>query len=88
MISQVSTNDIAEGIAADSLDLLDVQNLVREFLTTVSLIDIQLSVQDNRLLLVISNFGHLSRIVLPSLLTELESAFGASVQDDKQVPVS
>ncbi|KAI0694957.1 exocyst complex component Sec5-domain-containing protein [Cytidiella melzeri] len=39
---------------------------------------------DTRLLLVISNFGHLSRTDIPSMLNELESAFGTSVQDDKQ----
>lgn len=41
--------------------------------------------QDTRLLLVISNFGHLTRTMIPSMLSELETALGVSVQDDKQV---
>ncbi|KAI0340406.1 hypothetical protein BDW22DRAFT_1360370 [Trametopsis cervina] len=39
---------------------------------------------DVRLLLVISNFGHLSRSVIPGMLSELENALGASLQDDRQ----
>lgn len=43
-------------------------------------------VQDTRLLLVISNFGHLSSTVIPSMITQLENAFGISIADDKNVP--
>ncbi|KIP09756.1 hypothetical protein PHLGIDRAFT_126060 [Phlebiopsis gigantea 11061_1 CR5-6] len=39
---------------------------------------------DMRLLLVVSNFGHLSRSVIPSMISELEGAFGISVQDERQ----
>ncbi|PSR78598.1 hypothetical protein PHLCEN_2v7345 [Hermanssonia centrifuga] len=39
---------------------------------------------DTRLLLVVSNFGHLSRVVIPSMISELETAFNTSVQDEKQ----
>ena len=45
----------------------------------------QYSLQDTRLLLVVSNFGHLARVLIPAMVSELETAFGVSIQDDKQV---
>ncbi|PPQ80928.1 hypothetical protein CVT26_014961 [Gymnopilus dilepis] len=39
---------------------------------------------DTRLLIVISNFGHLSKVLIPSMLTQLESAFGVSMTDDRK----
>ncbi|KAJ3551008.1 hypothetical protein NM688_g4954 [Phlebia brevispora] len=39
---------------------------------------------DTRLLIVVSNFGHLSHVLIPSMANELESAFGVSIQEDKQ----
>lgn len=41
--------------------------------------------QDTRLLLVISNFGHLSKAVIPSMLTQLETAFGVTLAEDRKV---
>jgi len=41
--------------------------------------------QDTRSLVVISNFGHLSKVIIPSMLTQLETALGTSVVDDRQV---
>ncbi|KAI0776491.1 exocyst complex component Sec5-domain-containing protein [Irpex lacteus] len=57
---------------------------ITELTATNSLELLDIHNADTRLLLVISNFGHLSRSVIPSMLNELESAFGTSVQDDKQ----
>ncbi|CDO75740.1 hypothetical protein BN946_scf184921.g16 [Trametes cinnabarina] len=37
-----------------------------------------------RVLLVVSNFGHLMRVLIPSMLTELETAFSTSLADDKK----
>ncbi|KAK2461007.1 hypothetical protein APHAL10511_006948 [Amanita phalloides] len=39
---------------------------------------------DIRMLCVISNFGHLSKVIIPSMLNQLESALGVAVLDDKQ----
>ncbi|KAF5318658.1 hypothetical protein D9619_010696 [Psilocybe cf. subviscida] len=39
---------------------------------------------DTRLLLVISNFGQLSKVVIPSMLLQLETAFGVSLAEDKK----
>lgn len=39
---------------------------------------------DTRLLLVVSNFGHLSKQVIPSMINELESAFGISIEEERQ----
>ena len=47
-----------------------------------------LRLQDKRLLLVISNFKHLSNAVIPSMLVQLESAFGLSMSEDRKVSVS
>lgn len=41
--------------------------------------------QDIRLLLVIANFGHLTKILIPSMITQLENAFGISLEVDRQV---
>jgi exocyst complex component 2 len=45
------------------------------------------SVQDKRLLLVISNFKHLSNAVIPSMLVQLEGAFGLPMSEDRKVRV-
>ncbi|KAH9923300.1 exocyst complex component Sec5-domain-containing protein [Amylocystis lapponica] len=47
----------------------------------LELVDIQNA--DNRLLLAVANFGHLMRSLIPSMISELESAFGVSIEDDK-----
>ncbi|KAJ7145330.1 exocyst complex component sec5 [Mycena crocata] len=39
---------------------------------------------DTRLLLVISNFGHLANAIVPSMITQLETAFGISIAEDRQ----
>ncbi|KAF7430424.1 hypothetical protein PC9H_006131 [Pleurotus ostreatus] len=39
---------------------------------------------DIRLLLVIANFGHLTKILIPSMITQLENAFGISLEVDRQ----
>lgn len=44
-----------------------------------------LHLQDTRLLLVISNFKHLSNTIIPSMLAQLESAFGFSMSEDRKV---
>ncbi|KAJ6571717.1 exocyst complex component Sec5-domain-containing protein [Mycena capillaripes] len=38
---------------------------------------------DTRLLLVISNFGHLANAIVPSMITQLETAFGISIAEDR-----
>ncbi|THH31004.1 hypothetical protein EUX98_g3179 [Antrodiella citrinella] len=38
---------------------------------------------NTRLLLVVSNFGHLTRTLIPSMISELESAFGITMEEDK-----
>ncbi|KAJ7755359.1 exocyst complex component sec5 [Mycena maculata] len=39
---------------------------------------------DTRLLLVISNFGHLANAIVPNMITQLETAFGISIAEDRQ----
>ncbi|KAJ7136006.1 exocyst complex component Sec5-domain-containing protein [Mycena epipterygia] len=39
---------------------------------------------DTRLLLVISNFGHLANAIVPSMITQLETAFGITIAEDRQ----
>ncbi|KAK7439305.1 Exocyst complex component S5 [Stygiomarasmius scandens] len=50
--------------------------------TPVELLDY--SDPDVRILLVLSNFGHLSSSIIPSMITQLEIAFGISIADDRQ----
>ncbi|KAF8970220.1 exocyst complex component Sec5-domain-containing protein [Flammula alnicola] len=60
----------------------DILNTVAEGLNPLELLDLKDG--DTRLLLVISNFGHLSKAVIPSMLTQLESAFGISLTEDRK----
>ncbi|TRM60363.1 exocyst complex component Sec5-domain-containing protein [Schizophyllum amplum] len=39
---------------------------------------------DTRLLLVISNFNYLTTAVIPSMITQLENAFGVSIQEERK----
>ncbi|KZT28105.1 hypothetical protein NEOLEDRAFT_1233888 [Neolentinus lepideus HHB14362 ss-1] len=45
---------------------------------------LDLSNTDNRLLLVVSNFGHLQRVIIPSMVSDLETAFSISMDQDRQ----
>ncbi|KAG2139268.1 exocyst complex component Sec5-domain-containing protein [Suillus clintonianus] len=45
---------------------------------------IDLRDSNTRLLLVISNFSHLSGLLIPSMLSQLENALGVSVEDDRK----
>ncbi|KAJ7695444.1 exocyst complex component Sec5-domain-containing protein [Mycena rosella] len=39
---------------------------------------------DTRLLLVVSNFGNLANAIVPNMITQLETAFGISIAEDRQ----
>ncbi|KAJ8462960.1 hypothetical protein ONZ51_g10565 [Trametes cubensis] len=39
---------------------------------------------DTRVLLVVSNFGHLMRVLIPNMITELETAFNTSLAEDRK----
>ncbi|KAL4245502.1 Exocyst complex component SEC5, partial [Abortiporus biennis] len=39
---------------------------------------------DTRLLLVLSNLGHLQRVLIPNMMSELESAFSLNLESDKR----
>ena len=70
-------------IGPNSLDLLDLTDSVR---VRNPFIDSMLQLaQDTRILVVISNFGHLSQAIIPSMLTQLEGALGTSITDERQV---
>ncbi|TEB31864.1 hypothetical protein FA13DRAFT_1754665 [Coprinellus micaceus] len=43
-----------------------------------------LDVTDSRILVVVSNFGHMATTFIPSMLNQLESAFGVSLLEDRQ----
>jgi exocyst complex component 2 len=70
-------------IGPNSLDLLDLTDSVRIYRLFIAFM-LQ-PAQNTRVLVVISNFGHLSQVIIPSMLTELESALGASVTDERKV---
>ncbi|KAF8801103.1 exocyst complex component sec5 [Phlegmacium glaucopus] len=60
----------------------DISNTAQMGLNQLELLD--LTDGDTRLLLVISNFKHLSNTVIPSMLAQLESAFGLSMAEDRK----
>ena len=41
--------------------------------------------QDTRVLLVVSNFAHLQRALIPSMTADFETAFNISLADEKNV---
>ncbi|KAJ3732617.1 exocyst complex component sec5 [Lentinula guzmanii] len=53
---------------------------------TLELLD--LSDRDSRLLLVVSNLSHISKAIFPSMMTQLENAFGITIGDERQVFMS
>ncbi|KAK0192271.1 exocyst complex component sec5 [Armillaria mellea] len=53
-----------------------------DLVNPIELLD--LSNSDIRLLLVLSNFNHLSTAIVPSMITQLENAFGMSITEDRQ----
>ncbi|CAA7268370.1 unnamed protein product [Cyclocybe aegerita] len=61
----------------------EIANLVLEGSNALDILD--LADGDTRLLLVISNINDLSKIVIPSMLVQLETAFGISMTEDRKV---
>ncbi|KAJ3907477.1 exocyst complex component sec5 [Lentinula edodes] len=45
---------------------------------------LDLSNKDSRLLLVLSNLNHMSKSIFPSMITQLENAFGVTITDERQ----
>jgi exocyst complex component 2 len=62
----------------DGVSLINCELLLRNHLH---------SEQDVRLLLVISNLNHFSKVMIPNMVTQLEGAFGVSLIADRQVGV-
>ncbi|KAJ7599226.1 exocyst complex component sec5 [Mycena floridula] len=54
--------------------------------TAMDLLD--LSDGDTRLLIVLSNFRHLSNTIVPGMISQLESAFGISLPEEKQTTLT
>ncbi|RXW20181.1 hypothetical protein EST38_g5679 [Candolleomyces aberdarensis] len=50
--------------------------------TLLEVLDVRDS--NTRILVVVSNFGHMANTFIPSMLTQLESAFGVSLLEDRQ----
>ncbi|KAF8222395.1 hypothetical protein L208DRAFT_1413490 [Tricholoma matsutake] len=53
---------------------------------SIDLLD--LTDSNTRILVVLSNFGYLSKAIIPNMLTQLESALGISVIDEQQVLIT
>ncbi|KAF9523252.1 exocyst complex component sec5 [Crepidotus variabilis] len=60
----------------------DISNTVLEGLNPLEVLDLQDS--DSRLLLVVANLSDFSKVVVPSMLLQLESAIGISMVDDRK----
>jgi exocyst complex component 2 len=68
-------------------ELLDLDDKVGTSSLFPSIACMPIRYQDTRLLLVLSNIGHLSRSIYPSMVTQLENAFGITVADERQVGI-
>ncbi|KAI0777231.1 exocyst complex component Sec5-domain-containing protein [Trametes elegans] len=74
-------------LASDESPTVNAASSVPSSTTTVSgtnpLELVKIEDADTRILLVVSNFGHLMRVLIPSMITELETAFNTSLADDR-----
>ncbi|KAJ3517910.1 hypothetical protein NLJ89_g205 [Agrocybe chaxingu] len=61
----------------------EIANLMLEGSNALDILD--LTDGDTRLLLVVSNINDLSKIVIPGMLVQLETAFGISMTEDRKV---
>jgi exocyst complex component 2 len=77
----------APAASSDPIDLLDLSNTVSlPFVFHILFAQCVLSyLQDVRLLLVLSNFSLLSSAIFPSMINQLESAFGITIFEERQV---
>lgn len=77
--------DVSTMTGTNPLELLDLSEKVRscEFVFHCALELTNL--QDNRILLVVSNFNHISSVLLPSMIAELEIAFNVTMTNDRTV---
>lgn len=66
-------------------ELIDLRDAVRYYYVQGFQPLIQSRLKNTRLLLVISNFSHLSGSLIPSMLSQLENALGVSVESDRKV---
>ncbi|GBE87410.1 exocyst complex component Sec5-domain-containing protein [Sparassis latifolia] len=73
-------SDESPTVAGTHLKLADMTVLTGT--NPLELVDIQDA--DNRLLLVVSNFGYLMNSLIPSMTNELEDTFGITTEDDKR----
>jgi exocyst complex component 2 len=72
------------------LELVDLSDAVRSYTLLFHFhkpdADISMfTLQNTRLLLVISNFGYLSRVLIPSMVNELETGVGITITTEKEV---
>ena len=81
-ISGVDVNTTGKLQAMGLLDTSDVVSYV--FPKSSSLLTIE-PCKDTRTLLVISNFVHLKRVRIPDMITQFETAFNITIDDDKAV---
>jgi exocyst complex component 2 len=74
---------------SNSVALVDLANVVRQYILTNFGDDpYSFATQDVRILLVISNMGYLSLSLIPSMINQLEAAFGISIANERRVGVS
>lgn len=83
---------IAEAVTSpgtSSLATIDVRNTVRIACPVLDYITYKpydaATHKDTRLLLVVSNFDYLANTLIPSMTSELETAFNTSIEEDRKV---
>ena len=80
---QAAVIDAGMAPGSNPLELLDLTETVSDFgMTAQSVLTPR---QENRILLVVSNFEYLSTLLVPKMMNELEGSINVSLANDRQV---
>lgn len=75
--------DMGMAPGSNPLELLDLTETVSDFWITAQ--SVLTPRQENRILLVVSNFDYLSTVLVPGMMSELEGSINVSLANDRQV---
>lgn len=80
---QAAVIDMGMAPGSNPLELLDLTETVSDFEIIIQ--PTLTRWQENRILLVVSNFGYLSTVSVPKMMSELEGSINVSLNNDRQV---
>lgn len=72
-------------LGANAFDQLDLTSIVGVHVRILRCYKLTLAPKDTRTILVLSNIGYLRRSLIPSMISQLETAFNTTIEAEKQV---